>query len=222
LARGMASADLAVVGGGIVGLATAWRFGLRHPGTRAVVLEKEDGVVRHQTGHNSGVIHSGIYYKPGSAKAACCRRGKRLLEEFCREHGLPFETCGKVVVALDETERPRLERIHERAVANGVTCEAIGPQRLRELEPQAAGLAALHVPETGIVDYVAVGEKLAALVRAQGGDVILGARVTGLRAEGQRVRVLSTAGEVDARGAVNCAGLHSDRVLARSGVPRPA
>jgi L-2-hydroxyglutarate oxidase len=218
----MPSADLAVVGGGIVGLATAWRFGLRYPGARAVVLEKEDGVVRHQTGHNSGVIHSGIYYKPGSAKAACCRRGKRMLEEFCREHGLLFETCGKVVVALDESERPRLERIHERAVANGVQCEAIGPERLRELEPHAAGVAALHVPETGIVDYVAVGEKLAALVRAQGGEVITRATVTGLRMEGDRVRVLSTAGGVDARCAVNCAGLHSDRVLAKSGLPRPA
>src|SRR5215470_5729687 len=201
----MPSADLAVVGGGIVGLATAWRFGLRYPGARVVVLEKEGGVVRHQTGHNSGVIHSGIYYKPGSAKAAGCRRGKRMLEDFCREHGLPFETCGKVVVALDEGERPRLDRIHERAVANGVRCEAIGPERLRELEPHAAGIAALHVPETGIVDYVAVGEKLAALVRAQGGEVMTRATVTGLRAEGERVRVLSTAGEVDARWAVNCA-----------------
>jgi L-2-hydroxyglutarate oxidase len=218
----MRSADLAVIGGGIVGLATAWRFGLRFPGARAVVLEKEDGLLRHQTGHNSGVIHSGIYYKPGSAKAALCRRGKRLLEGFCREHGLPFETCGKVVVAVGERERPMLERIHERALANGVVCERIGPERLRELEPQAAGVAALHVPETGIVDYVAVGEALADLVRKQGGEVVTGAAVRSLGADGARVRLASEAGEVDARCAVNCAGLHSDRVLERSGLVRPA
>jgi L-2-hydroxyglutarate oxidase len=218
----MRSADLAVIGGGIVGLATAWRFGLRYPGARAVVLEKEDGIVRHQTGHNSGVIHSGIYYKPGSAKAATCRRGKRLLEDFCRERGVPFETCGKVVVAVEERERPMLERIHERALANGVACEAIGPERLREREPHAAGVAALFVPETGIVDYVAVGETLASLVREQGGEVVPRAKVTGVRADGARVRLLSTAGEVEARAAVNCAGLHSDRVLERSGLDRPA
>jgi L-2-hydroxyglutarate oxidase len=214
--------DVAVIGGGIVGLATAWRYGLRFPGARVVVLEKEDGLVRHQTGHNSGVIHSGIYYKPGSAKAANCRRGKRLLEAFCREHGVAFETCGKVVVAVDERELPMLERIHERARANGVECERIEGERLRELEPHAAGVAALHVPETGIVDYVAVGEALAGLVRRQGGEIVTRAEARRLRAGGSEVVIESTAGEVAARCAVNCAGLHSDRVFERSGRPRPA
>ena len=144
---GGATADVAVIGGGIVGLATAWRYVVRRPGSTVAILEKEDRLAAHQTGHNSGVLHSGIYYKPGSLKAANCRRGKRMLEEFCREHAIPFERCGKVVVAVDDAEIPMLERIRERAIANGVACERIGPERLRELEPHAAGVAALHVPE---------------------------------------------------------------------------
>src|SRR5262245_40311672 len=148
----MVSVDLAIIGGGIVGLATAYRFTRAGPGRRVVVLEKEPELAAHQTGRNSGVLHSGIYYKPGSLKAANCRTGKRLMEEFCAAEGVPFEICGKVIVAVDESERPALARIHERGLANGVTCEPIGSERLRELEPCAAGVAALHVPETGIVD----------------------------------------------------------------------
>jgi L-2-hydroxyglutarate oxidase len=217
----MQRADLAVVGGGVVGLATAFRFAQRFPAARVLVLEKERQLARHQTGHNSGVIHSGIYYKPGSLKAANCRRGKRMLEEFCREHAIPFESCGKVVIAVDASELPMLERIHERALANGVQCEKVGPERLRELEPHAAGVAALHVPETGIVDYVAVCETLGRLVRGHG-EVVTGARVRGLRPDGTDVVLETTAGEVSARCVVNCAGLHSDRLLASSGLRRPA
>jgi L-2-hydroxyglutarate oxidase len=186
-----------------------------------VVCEKEGDVARHQTGHNSGVIHSGIYYKPGSLKARNCRRGKQLLEEFCRAHGVFFETCGKVVVATEPAEVPMLARIEERALANGVACERIGKERLRELEPHAAGIEALHVPETGIVDYVAVCTKLKDLIVKAGGEVRTGARVLGLRSETARVVVETEAGEVAAASVVNCAGLHSDRVLERFGERRP-
>ena len=219
---GGATADLAVIGGGIVGLATAWRYVVRRPGSTVAILEKEDRLAAHQTGHNSGVLHSGIYYKPGSLKAANCRRGKRMLEEFCREHAIPFERCGKVVVAVDEAEIPMLERIRERAIANGVECERVGPERLRELEPHAAGVAALHVPETGIVDYVEVVRKLAELVEAAGGSVRTRAEARRIRRDGERVVVETDGGEVSARWVVNCAGLHSDRVVQRSGAPRPA
>src|SRR5260221_4282722 len=170
-------ADVAIVGGGIVGLATALEITSRRPGTRVLLFEKEDRVARHQTGHNSGVIHSGIYYKPGSLKALNCRRGKAMLEAFCREHGIPFETCGKVVVATAPEELPRLEAIAERARANGVGCDVVGPERLRALEPHAAGLRAPPVPETGIVDYVPVCETLARLTPAPGGAVVTGTTV---------------------------------------------
>jgi L-2-hydroxyglutarate oxidase len=213
---------LIVIGGGIVGLATATRCQERWPDRAVVVLEKEDRIAAHQTGHNSGVLHSGIYYKPGSKKAENCRRGKRQMEEFCAREKIPFEICGKVVVALDASELPRLETIRERALANGVACERVGPERLRELEPEAAGVAALHVPETGIVDYVAVCARLAERIRERGGRIVLGARVLGIDERGAEVVVRTSAGEFVGTSAVNCAGLHSDRVLALTGAPRPA
>src|SRR5438128_1600322 len=142
----MVRSDLAIVGGGIVGLATAYQFTRAFAGRSVVVLEKEAELAAHQSGRNSGVLHSGIYYKPGSLKATNCRAGKRLMEEFCAAEGVPFEIRGKVIVAVSEVELPALERIHERGVANGVQCERIGPERLRELEPRAAGVAALYVP----------------------------------------------------------------------------
>lgn len=216
------TADIAIVGGGIVGLASAWQVVTRAPGTRVLLLEKEERLAAHQTGHNSGVIHSGIYYKPGSLKAQNCRRGKALLEAFCREHGVAFETCGKVVVAVTPDEIPRLHAIAERALANGVAGTIMGPERLRELEPHAAGLLALHVPETGIVDYKAVCERLATLIRSRDGEVVTGARVLGLQAREGGVRLETTRGDFEACVAVNCAGLHSDRVLVASGQERPA
>ncbi len=218
----MHDVDLAIVGGGIVGLATAQRFTLRHPGKRIVVLEKERTLAAHQTGHNSGVIHSGIYYKPGSLKALNCRRGKRMLEEFCGEHGIAFERCGKVIVAVDTSENERLDKLFERGKANGVECERIDAERLRELEPNVAGVRALHVPETGIVDYPAVCAKLAELVTSSGGEVRTSARVTKLVRDGERVAVESAAGEFRATSVVNCAGLHSDRVVELGGAKRPA
>ncbi len=213
----MKQADLAVVGGGIVGLAVAYQFGRQFPGRRVVVFEKEGHVAPHQTGHNSGVLHSGIYYKPGSLRATNCRAGKVALEEFCRAEGVAFDICGKVIVAVDDTELPALERIHERGRANGVRCEVIDKARLAELEPHVAGVRALHVPETGIVDYIHVCRRLAERIRERDGEVRFQAKVTGLHTYKTGVIVRSTAGEVEASQVVNCAGLHCDRVTALSG-----
>jgi L-2-hydroxyglutarate oxidase len=210
-------ADVAIIGGGILGLATAYHLTQRDLRNRVIVLEKEPELASHQSGHNSGVLHSGIYYRPGSRKATHCREGKRLLEAFCEVEGIPFERCGKVIVAVEERELPVLEQILERGRANGVRCERIGRQRLRELEPHAVGLEAIHVPETGIVDFRQVSERLAARVREAGGTVLTGARVTALREQGRGVRLYTTAGEIESQWVVGCCGLHSDRVARLAG-----
>ncbi len=211
------SPSLLVVGGGIVGLATAYRYTQRYPGAVVTVLEKESSVGQHQTGHNSGVLHSGIYYKPGSLKAINCREGKRAMEEFCREQQIPYEICGKVIVAVDEGDLPSLEKIYERGQANGVTCERIGVEQLAELEPHAKGVAAIHVPEAGIVNYGAVCDRLAQLITDAGGKVVTGARVTSIKQSPGEVVVQSTAGDFTTERAVTCAGLQSDRVAKLSG-----
>jgi L-2-hydroxyglutarate oxidase LhgO len=210
--------DIAIAGGGIVGLATAWKLLEARPHLRLVVLEKEDRVAAHQTSHNSGVIHSGIYYRPGSAKARTCVRGAAMMKAFCRDHGVPFEICGKVVVATAEAEVPRLEELHRRGVENGVPgVGLIGPERLREIEPHATGIRALHVPQAGIIDYAVVARKLVELVAAAGGEIRTGARVEKVR-EGAGGLVLRTVrGEVESRWLVACAGLHSDRVARLEG-----
>jgi L-2-hydroxyglutarate oxidase len=210
----MRQADVAVVGGGIVGLATAYQFQQRFPGRRVIVLEKEGHVAAHQTGRNSGVLHSGIYYKPGSRKALNCRAGKQALEAFCTAEEIPFEVCGKVIVACDDSELPALHRLHERGQANGVRCELIDRERLRALEPHVVGVAALHVPETGIVAYKQVCARLVQRVTEGGGEVRTRARVTALLRRSSSVVVQSTADEVEAQVVVNCAGLHCDRVAA--------
>lgn len=214
--------SLLVVGGGIVGLATAYRFTQRRPGAEVIVLEKEAAVAQHQTGHNSGVLHSGIYYKPGSLKAVNCREGKRAMEAFCAEEGIPFELCGKVIVAVDGGDLPALEKIYERGQANGVRCERIGVERLAELEPHAKGVAAIHVPESGIVDYGAVCVRLAEKVNSAGGRVVTGARVSAIREGAGEAVVESTAGDFLAERVATCAGLHSDRVAKMSGAVPPA
>jgi L-2-hydroxyglutarate oxidase len=213
----MKQADVAVIGGGIVGLAIAYQVTQRFPGRRVVVLEKEANVAAHQTGHNSGVLHSGIYYKPGSLKAVNCRAGKQAMEAFCASEAIPFEICGKVIVALNESELPALDRLFERGQANGVRCTRIGPERLRELEPHAAGVKAIHVAETGIVDYRQVCERLAERVRERDGQVLTNARVTGMTQQPESVVIHGTAGEVRAKFVVTCAGLYCDRVAAMSG-----
>ena len=213
-------ADILIIGGGIVGLATAERFGERFPEMRIVVIEKEPEVARHQTGHNSGVLHSGIYYKPGSLKARNCRQGKAMMEAFCERESIPFERCGKVIVALEEAEAGRLQNIFERGQANGVACELIERERLLELEPHAAGVRAIHVPEAGIIDYRRVCLRMAERLRARGGAVVTGARATALDERTSEVVVETTAGLFRATHVVNCAGLHSDRV-ARLGETDP-
>jgi L-2-hydroxyglutarate oxidase len=217
---------IAVVGGGIVGLATAYRLQQRLPGARVTVLEKEDGVARHQSSHNSGVLHCGLYYKPGSRRARLAVSGIRQMKEFCAIHGVPHEVCGKVVVATSADEVPRLQALFERGQQNGLKgLRLLSPEHLREIEPHAAGLGAIHVPEEGIADYPKVAETLAGLIRTQGGEVVTGARVTALRREGAHWRVIHSTndgagGDTTADWIVTCAGLQSDRVAALTGRPR--
>lgn len=214
----MAARVVTVVGGGIVGLAAAARIASGRPGTRCVVLEKEAALASHQTGRNSGVIHSGIYYRPGSLKASTCREGRAELLGYCRERGIAHELCGKVIVALDEGELPRLAAIEERGRANGVACRRISPSELRDREPAAAGIAALLVDDAGIVDYRAMCEALAADIRASGGEVLVGVRVDRVHAGDREAIVHAEGGRTFRSDAViNCAGLHSDRVARAAG-----
>lgn len=210
-------ADLIIVGGGIVGLATAYRLGQRFPDVRVMVIEKESSVGAHQTGHNSGVLHSGIYYKPGSLRAKNCRAGKLAMERFCAEQNIPHEICGKVIVAVSDQELPQLEKIYQRGQENGVRCELIGPERLREIEPHAAGIRAIHVPESGIVNYRRVCERLGELLVARGGRLLTGTPVQGVVNRPDHVVVRTSAGEFTATHLVTCAGLHSDRVAKWTG-----
>jgi L-2-hydroxyglutarate oxidase len=210
--------DYAIIGGGIVGLATAWAILEKNPASRIVVLEKEDGWARHQTGRNSGVIHSGIYYKPGSLKAGLCRSGNRRLLQFCQEHGIPFEICGKVIVATSTAEIPALQNLHDRGVANGLEVRRLSAEAVKEIEPHVRCLEGIHVPSTGIVSYAAVCQKLAELIAARGGELRLNTKVVGFRNEGSEKILETSAGPVSARLFINCAGLHSDRVALQAGV----
>ena len=213
--------DVIVVGGGIVGLATAWKIGRQLPGRRVLVLEKEDRVAAHQTGHNSGVLHSGIYYKPGSLKAENCRRGVDMMKAFCADHGIAHDVCGKVIVATDDSELPAMQNVFERGTANGVDCRLIGPEELKELEPHSTGVGAIHVAEAGIVDYREVCETLGRLIEAEGGEIRLGSPVRRVTPSGDGVEVEvggSQAGApIKGRMLINCGGLQSDRVARSAG-----
>ncbi|MCA9213671.1 MAG: L-2-hydroxyglutarate oxidase [Planctomycetales bacterium] len=211
------SADVAIIGGGIVGLATAYQWTMRFPDRSLVVLEKESRLAQHQTGHNSGVLHSGIYYKPGSLKATNCREGKVAMERFCAEQNIDYDICGKVIVATEQSEIPALERIFERGQANGVKCEIISKERLGELEPHARGVKAIHVPEAGIVNYKQVCKRLGELIEEAGCEVVTSARVTDIRQWEGRLTIDTTAGDVTVDHAVNCAGLHCDRITKLTG-----
>ncbi len=210
--------DVVVVGGGIVGLSTANQLLLRRPDLRLAVLEKEQELAAHQSGHNSGVLHSGLYYRPGSLKARLCREGKAEVERFADEHGIPYEHCGKVVVALDEAELPRLAELERRGAENGVEgLRAIGGDELRELEPHVAGIRALHSPGTGVIDFRRVAAAYGDEVRACGGEILTGREVTAVRTRGAERELLTTGGPVTARNVIACAGLHADRVAALTG-----
>jgi L-2-hydroxyglutarate oxidase LhgO len=209
---------LVVVGAGIVGLATARQLAIERPDSEIVVLEKEPDVARHQTGHNSGVIHAGIYYPPGSLKAQLCRRGVTLLKEFCELRSVRYENVGKLVVALDETELDRLDEVHRRALANGVSDAClVGRDEIAELEPHAAGIRAVHSPSTAIVDYVAVSRALAADLIERGGQLSTSTTVLGMRAGRGSTVVLTDGGELRADEVVVCAGLQSSRLAKASG-----
>lgn len=217
----MASKQVLIVGGGIVGLATAYQLGRALPGARITVLEKEAGVGRHQTGNNSGVLHAGLYYKPGSAKARLAVAGIQEMVAFCREHDIAHEVCGKLVVAVDETELGRLHDLHRRGTENGLAnLRLLNREQMREIEPEVGGIAALHVPQEGIVDYPQVAAALVRQIEQAGGAVITGARVTGLREQPGGWVAESTAGPHAADFIINCAGLHSDRVSELAGEKR--
>ncbi|MEV1287030.1 L-2-hydroxyglutarate oxidase [Micromonospora sp. NPDC049679] len=211
-----------VVGAGIVGLSTARRILSEQPDAQVTVLEKESAPARHQTGHNSGVIHAGVYYRPGSLKARLCRAGRSSMVRFCAENGIPVQVTGKLIVATDDAELPRLRALHERAVANGLRVRMITPAEAREHEPHVRCRAALHVASTGITDFGEVCRTLAALIGRAGGELRFGARVTGIAVRGGEQVVRTTTGELHADVLVNCAGLHADRVARLAGVTPPA
>lgn len=210
--------DVAIVGAGIVGLATAMEMLNRHPSLTLRVIDKEPQIAAHQSGHNSGVIHSGIYYAPGSLKARLCVEGSRALMRFCAERGIPIDRCGKVIVATHPSELGRLQDLYNRGVANGVQgLELIGPQRLRELEPYATGIRAIYSPVTAIVDYTRVAAAYADEIRARGGEILTGRPVTGIVQRGERVILQTPQGEIETRYLITCGGLYSDRLAEMTG-----
>ncbi|MGH3715180.1 MAG: L-2-hydroxyglutarate oxidase [Micromonosporaceae bacterium] len=211
-----------VIGGGIVGLATARRIQLDRPGASVTVLEKEPRWGAHQTGHNSGVIHAGVYYPPGSLKARLCRAGSRSMVEFCRTYGIPVEVCGKLIVATGADELPRLAALQERAAGNGLEVTRLTAAEAGEYEPHAACVAALHVPSTGIVDFAAVCDRLAVLLEEAGAQLRTHTKVVGIRSHDGAATIETTAGALTADMLVNCAGLHSDRIAALAGLRPPA
>ena len=211
---------VAIVGGGILGLAAGRLLARERPDVEVVLLEKEAGLARHQTGRNSGVVHAGLYYEPDSLKARLCRRGGELLHAFCAEHDLPYDECGKVLVATEEAELPRLERILERAQANGAEARLVDAGELRALEPHAAGLAALHSPRSAIVDYPAICRALAAEMRERGATVRTSTLVERVGWVGERPRLeLGDGTTLDADRLLVCAGLHADRLAREAGEP---
>jgi L-2-hydroxyglutarate oxidase len=215
----MQQTDIIIIGGGIVGLATAYQFTLDYPLLKITLLEKEQQLAAHQTGHNSGVLHTGIYYKPGSLKALNCLEGKSRMEDFCRKEEIDFEICGKVIVAISEAELPALETIYQRGRTNGVSCEMISTEKLNELEPYVAGIKAVHVPEAGIVDYGQVCKRFAKhLQNNEDNQIHCSTKVIGIR-HSERIVVETEQGEFEGRFLVNCAGLYSDKITAMTQPP---
>jgi (S)-2-hydroxyglutarate dehydrogenase len=209
--------DCVVIGGGILGLSVAWWILEKNPDVRIAVLEKEAEWARHQTGRNSGVIHSGIYYRPGSLKAKLCREGNRRLLEFCQRYDIRYEVCGKVIVATTETELPLLKKLYERASANGLTVRELTAEEVKEIEPNVSCLGGIHVPSTGIVNFGDVCLKLAELIANRGGELRLGAEVRALHTDNSEEVVETSEDTLRARWIINCAGLHSDRIAILAG-----
>jgi L-2-hydroxyglutarate oxidase LhgO len=215
--------DLIVIGGGIVGLATAYKIATKHPHLKIAVVEKESTLATHQTGHNSGVIHSGLYYRPGSAKAETCAKGRRELVEFAKAHDIKHEICGKVIVATDERELPHMDRIFEYGQKNGVEgIEKISAERIRELEPACTGIAGLHVPCTGIIDFTQVANKLAELITVQNehNNILMEHEVTGFDRHDFYTKIVTSKWpfSISTRFVISCAGLQSDRIARLDGV----
>jgi L-2-hydroxyglutarate oxidase len=213
--------DIAVIGGGIIGLATAYKIALSRPGVRLAVLEKEPTLASHQTGHNSGVIHSGLYYKPGSAKARTCTDGRKQLVAFAKQYGISYEICGKVIVATHPKELPGLERIYDNGVQNGIEgIQKITPDQIKQIEPYCAGIAGLNVPSTGIIDFVSVANKLAELIQKRNPEnqILTSTKVIAFNKQTDCTAVSTNHGTVSTRFVINCAGLHSDRIAHLDGV----
>jgi L-2-hydroxyglutarate oxidase len=211
------SSEVIIVGGGIVGLATALRIMQSRPVTRLTLIEKEANVARHQTGHNSGVIHSGLYYKPGSLKALNCRAGYQQMLDFCRDHSIPHNICGKIVVATTSSELPRLDELHRRGVANGLTgLRFLQPEEICEIEPHCAGLRGLYVPQTGIVDYGVVANKYAELLTNLGANIVLGETIEDIKQKVNQSEVIGNSRTWMGQVVVVCAGLQSDRLALKS------
>jgi L-2-hydroxyglutarate oxidase LhgO len=213
--------DITIIGGGIVGLATAYKITTSHPRLRIAVLEKEPTLAGHQTGHNSGVIHSGLYYKPGSAKARTCTDGRKQLVAFAKQYGIPHEICGKIIIATSEKEMPNFERIFNNGIQNGIEGVAkIGPAQIKQIEPYCAGIAGIKVPCTGIIDFVAVANKLAELIQKQNADnkIFLSRNAAGFRKDSVCTQILTNQEAISSRFVINCAGLQSDRIARLDGV----
>jgi (S)-2-hydroxyglutarate dehydrogenase len=209
--------DIVIIGGGIVGLASAYTILKNKPTTRLLLLEKESGLAQHQTGNNSGVIHSGIYYKPGSLKAKNCIDGYHMLLDFANENNIPYDLCGKIIVATMPEEIPRLEAVYQRGIENGLEgLKWIEKDEIKDYEPHCAGIKALFVPQTGIIDYTLVSEKYAELVRAMGGEIKTNCKVTAINNKEEEAIIVSTLGDFEAKQVINCAGLYSDKVAEMS------
>lgn len=214
----MRTYDLVIIGGGIVGVSSAWQLKQRYPDADILLVEKENALARHQTGHNSGVIHAGVYYQPGSLKADFCKRGAAQTIQFCRENSLPFEQCGKLLVATDGMEYERMAALQDRCIENGIVTERIDEKALREREPNIIGLGALWVPATGITDYLQITDKMAELFKAQGGEIRTGSAVEHIEESRQSVRIRIGSETIESRYLLACGGLMADRLAKMIGI----
>ena len=215
--------DVGIIGGGIVGLATAYQLSQKYPKLSVAVIEKESSLAKHQTGHNSGVLHSGIYYKPGSLKAINCRQGKKAMEKFCKEQDIDFELCGKIIVALNDEEVPRMQNIFQRGQENGVNCKIISREEMLEIEPHVAGVQAIHVPECGIVNYKQVCLRLGEIIEEKEENrLFLGHQVTKIKNLNDSLVIETNKGVIECKQLINCGGLHSDKITKLGGQKPPA